>query len=74
MLLDDPIAAAIAHGFNKKQGEINVIVFDLSAVSLDVSLLRIKDGDMKVLASSSDLNFGGEHFDRKLTEYFVNAF
>jgi molecular chaperone DnaK (HSP70) len=71
MLLNDPIAAVIAHGLNKKQGEINVIVYDLSAVSLDVSLLRIMDGDIKIVADSSDLNFGGEHFDRKLTEYFV---
>jgi endoplasmic reticulum chaperone BiP len=59
---------------DKKQGEKNIIVFDLGGGTFDVSLLTIDNGVFEVVATSGDTHLGGEDFDQRLTEHFVKVF
>ena len=72
-ILNEPTAAAIAYGLDKK-GERNVIVFDLGGGTFDVSLLSIENGVFEVLATAGDTHLGGEDFDQRLTDHFVKLF
>lgn len=73
-IVNEPSAAAIAYGLDKKSGEKNVIVFDLGGGTFDVSLLTIDDGVFEVLATSGDTHLGGEDFDQRITDHFVKIF
>lgn len=73
-IVNEPSAAAIAYGLDKRSGEKNVIVFDLGGGTFDVSLLTIDDGIFEVLATSGDTHLGGEDFDQRLTDHFVKLF
>ncbi|KAI9991816.1 hypothetical protein PInf_017187 [Phytophthora infestans] len=70
-IIDEPTAAAIAYGLDKKVGEHNVLIFDLGGGTFDVSLLTIEDGIFEVKATAGDTNLGGEDFDNRLVEFFV---
>ena len=65
-IINEPSAAAIAYGLDKKQGEKNVIVFDLGGGTFDVSLLTIDNGVFEVIATAGDTHLGGEDFDQRL--------
>lgn len=73
-IINEPTAAAIAYGMDKKQGEKNIIVFDLGGGTFDVSLLTIDNGVFEVVATAGDTHLGGEDFDQRLTEHFVKIF
>ena len=73
-IINEPTAAAIAYGLDKKSGEKNIIVFDLGGGTFDVSLLTIDNGVFEVIATSGDNHLGGEDFDQRLTEHFVKIF
>jgi len=73
-VINEPSAAAIAYGLDKKQGEKNVVVFDLGGGTFDVSLLTIDNGVFEVMATAGDTHLGGEDFDQRLAEHFVKAF
>lgn len=73
-IINEPTAAAIAYGMDKKSGEKNIIVFDLGGGTFDVSLLTIDNGVFEVVATSGDTHLGGEDFDQRLTEHFVKVF
>ena len=73
-IINEPTAAAIAYGMDKKSGEKNIIVFDLGGGTFDVSLLTIDNGVFEVVATSGDTHLGGEDFDQKLTEHFAKIF
>ena len=74
-VINEPTAAAIAYGLDRKKSkEMNVLVFDLGGGTFDVSLLTIDDGVFEVLATSGDTHLGGEDFDQKITEYLVQRF
>ena len=73
-IVNEPSAAAIAYGLDKKQGEKNVVVFDLGGGTFDVSLLTIDDGVFEVLATSGDTHLGGEDFYQRITDHFVKLF
>jgi endoplasmic reticulum chaperone BiP len=73
-IINEPTAAAIAYGMDKKAGEKNIIVFDLGGGTFDVSLLTIDNGVFEVVATSGDTHLGGEDFDQRLTEHFVKVF
>jgi heat shock protein 5 len=61
-IINEPTAAAIAYGMDKKEGEKNVLVFDLGGVTFDVSLLTIDNGVFEVVATNGDTHLGGEDF------------
>jgi molecular chaperone DnaK (HSP70) len=73
-IINEPTAAAIAYGMDKKQGEKSIIVFDLGGGTFDVSLLTIDNGVFEVVATAGDTHLGGEDFDQRLTEHFVKIF
>jgi len=74
-IINEPTAAAIAYGLDKKgQGERNVLIFDLGGGTFDVSLLTIDDGIFEVKATSGDTHLGGEDFDNRMVNYFVDMF
>ena len=59
---------------DKKQGEKNIVVFDLGGGTFDVSLLTIYNGVFEVVATAGDTHLGVEDFDQRLTEHFVKIF
>jgi heat shock protein 5 len=73
-IINEPTAAAIAYGMDKKSGEKNIIVFDLGGGTFDVSLLTIDNGVFEVVATAGDTHLGGEDFDQRLTEHFIKIF
>lgn len=74
-VIDEPTAAAIAYGLDKKQeGERNVLVFNLGGGTFDVSLLTIEEGIFEVKAIRVDTHLGGENFDNRLVKHFVEEF
>jgi len=70
-IINEPTAAAIAYGLDKKEGERNILVFDLGGGTFDVSLLTIDNGVFEVLATNGDTHLGGEDFDQRVMEYFI---
>jgi len=75
-VIDEPTAAAIAYGLDKKSliAKQNVLVFDLGESTFSVSVLTIKDGVFKVKATNVDTHLGGENFDECMVSYFVKKF
>lgn len=73
-IINEPTAAAIAYGLDKKSGEKNILVFDLGGGTFDVSLLTIDQGVFEVVATAGDTHLGGEDFDQRLTEHFIKLF
>merc|ERR1712093_718706 len=78
-IINEPTAAAIAYGLgdaqnSKGKGEKNVLIFDLGGGTFDVSLLTIDDGIFEVKATAGDTHLGGEDFDNRLVNHFVQEF
>jgi len=73
-IINEPTAAAIAYGMDKKSGEKNIIVFDLGGGTFDVSLLTIDNGVFDVVATAGDTHLGGVDFDLSVTDHFVKIF
>ncbi|XP_078162657.1 heat shock cognate 70 kDa protein-like [Carex rostrata] len=74
--MDEPTAAAVAYGFDKltyvlEEKEKDVLVFDLGGGTFDVSILNIKHGVFKVKATAGDTHLGGEDFDNRLLNHFL---
>ena len=61
-IINEPTAAAIAYGLDKKGGEKNILVFDLGGGTFDVSILTIDNGVFEVLATNGDTHLGGNIF------------
>lgn len=74
-IINEPTAAAIAYGLDKKgSGEKNILIFDLGGGTFDVSLLTIEDGIFEVKATTGDTHLGGEDFDSRMVNHFVQEF
>ncbi|KAF6063334.1 Hsp70 family protein [Candida albicans] len=74
-IINEPTAAAIAYGLDKKsEAEKNVLIFDLGGGTFDVSLLSIEDGIFEVKATAGDTHLGGEDFDNRLVNFFIQEF
>ncbi|KAI8979450.1 hsp71-like protein [Mycotypha africana] len=74
-IINEPTAAAIAYGLDKgSKGETNVLIFDLGGGTFDVSLLTIEDGIFEVKATAGDTHLGGEDFDNRLVNHFMQEF
>nr|AFU72268.1 heat shock cognate 70 kDa protein [Solen grandis] len=74
-IINEPTAAAIAYGLDKKVGgERNVLIFDLGGGTFDVSILTIEDGIFEVKSTSGDTHLGGEDFDNRMVNHFTNEF
>ncbi|MES1965936.1 molecular chaperone DnaK [Psychrobacter sp. AH5] len=77
-IINEPTAAALAYGMDKKQGDSTVAVYDLGGGTFDVSIIEIADVDgeqqFEVLATNGDTFLGGEDFDSALIDYLVDEF
>jgi len=73
-IINEPTAAAIAYGMDKKEGEKNVLVFDLGGGTFDVSLLTIDNGVFEVVSTNGDTHLGGEDFDQRVMEHFIKLY
>ncbi|RLN18513.1 luminal-binding protein 4-like [Panicum miliaceum] len=70
-IINEPTAAAIAYGLDKKGAEMNVLVYDLGGGTFDVSVLSLDRGVFEVLATSGDTHLGGEDFDQRVMDHFI---
>lgn len=76
-IINEPTAAAIAYGLDKKASstrEKNVLIFDLGGGTFDVSILTIEEGIFEVKATAGDTHLGGEDFDNRMVNHFVQEF
>jgi len=73
-IINEPTAAAIAYGLDKKGGEKNILVYDLGGGTFDVTLLTIDNGVFEVLATNGDTHLGGEDFDQRVMRYMFKVF
>jgi len=72
-IINEPTAAAIAYGLDKKAKEKNILVYDLGGGTFDVSILTIDEGVFEVLATNGDTHLGGEDFDQRIMEHFLKT-
>ncbi|XP_054649974.1 heat shock protein family A (Hsp70) member 8b [Dunckerocampus dactyliophorus] len=74
-IINEPTAAAIAYGLDKKVGsEKNVLIFDLGGGTFDVSVLAIEDGIFEVKSTAGNTHLGGEDFDNRMVNFFIAEF
>jgi len=76
-IINEPTAAAIAYGLDKKSGgggEKNILIFDLGGGTFDVSVLSIDEGIFEVKATAGDTHLGGEDFDNRMVDHFIQEF
>ena len=74
-IINEPTAAAIAYGLDKKSStEKNILIYDLGGGTFDVSLLTIEDGVFEVKATAGNTHLGGEDFDIRMVEHCKNEF
>jgi len=75
-IINEPTAAAIAYGLDKKnEGKsTNVLIYDMGGGTFDVSLLKIEDGIFEVKATAGDTHLGGEDFDNRIVDYCLKEF
>ena len=72
-IINEPTAAALAYGFDKKKGQ-QIVVYDLGGGTFDVSVLDIGDDTVEVKATNGDTHLGGEDFDKRLVDYIIAEF
>ncbi len=72
-IINEPTAAALAYGFEKKNGQ-TIAVYDLGGGTFDVSILEIGDGVFEVKSTNGDTFLGGEDFDMRILEYIAEQF
>ena len=77
-IINEPTAAALAYGMDKKRGDSTVVVYDLGGGTFDVSIIEIADIEgehqFEVLATNGDTFLGGEDFDQRIIDYLVAEF
>ena len=77
-IINEPTAAALAYGMDKKRGDVKIAVFDLGGGTFDVSIIEIAEVDgehqFEVLATNGDTFLGGEDFDMRIIEYLTSEF
>ena len=73
-IINEPTAAALAYGLDKKTGGQKIAVYDLGGGTFDISILEIGDGVFEVLATNGDTFLGGEDFDLRIVDYLADEF
>ncbi|PIR88442.1 MAG: molecular chaperone DnaK [Candidatus Harrisonbacteria bacterium CG10_big_fil_rev_8_21_14_0_10_44_23] len=72
-IINEPTAAALAYGFNKKKNE-KIVVYDFGGGTFDVSVLEVADDVVEVKATGGDTHLGGDDFDQKIQDYLVSEY
>lgn len=73
-IVNEPTAAALAYGLDKKDRDQKVLVFDLGGGTFDVSLLDLADGVVEVLATNGDNHLGGDDWDQRVIDWLADKF
>lgn len=73
-IINEPTAAALAYGLDKKNEDMKVVVFDLGGGTHDVSILELGDGVFEVLSTDGDTHLGGDDFDAKIIDWLADDF
>ena len=73
-IINEPTAAALAYGMDKKDRDMTVAVYDLGGGTFDVSILELGDGVFEVKATNGDTHLGGDNFDEKIIDWLVEEF
>ncbi len=73
-IINEPTAAALAYGIDKKGKNLKIAVYDLGGGTFDISILELGEGVFEVLATNGDTFLGGDDFDQRIIEYLVGEF
>ncbi len=73
-IINEPTAAALAYGLDKRSTDQKIVVFDLGGGTHDVSILELGDGVFEVLSTDGDTHLGGDDFDQAIIEWLVDEF
>lgn len=73
-IINEPTAAALAYGLDKKHKDLKVAVFDLGGGTFDISILELGDGVFEVKSTNGDTHLGGDNFDQRLLDYIADEF
>lgn len=73
-IINEPTAAALAYGIDKRDKEQTVLVYDLGGGTFDVSILELSDGTFEVISTSGDNHLGGDDFDLRISDWLVEQF
>ena len=73
-IINEPTAAALAYGLDKKTSDHTVAVYDLGGGTFDVSILQLGDGVFEVKSTNGDTHLGGDDFDQRLIDYLADEF
>ena len=73
-IINEPTAAALAYGLDKKQDDMKIAVYDLGGGTFDISILELGDGVFEVKSTNGDTHLGGDDFDHVLIDYMAEAF
>ncbi len=73
-IINEPTAAALAYGLDKKNKDIKVAVFDLGGGTFDISILELGDGVFEVKSTNGDTHLGGDDFDQKMIDWLAEGF
>ncbi|MEI7742082.1 MAG: molecular chaperone DnaK [bacterium] len=72
-IINEPTAAALAYGFDKKKGQ-KIVVYDLGGGTFDVSVLDMSEGTVEVKATNGDTHLGGDDFDQRIIQWIIDEF
>ena len=73
-IINEPTAAALAYGLDKKKNDVKVAVFDLGGGTFDISILELGDGVFEVKSTNGDTHLGGDDFDGKIINWLAEEF
>ncbi len=73
-IINEPTAAALAYGLDKKSNDMKIAVFDLGGGTFDISILELGDGVFEVKSTNGDTHLGGDDFDHVIIEWLANEF
>jgi len=73
-IINEPTAAALAYGLDKKKSEAKIAVFDLGGGTFDISVLELGDGVFEVKSTNGDTHLGGDDFDHKIIDWLADEF
>ena len=73
-IINEPTAAALAYGMDKKNSDMKIAVYDLGGGTFDISILELGDGVFEVKSTNGDTHLGGDDFDHVLIDYMAEAF
>lgn len=73
-IINEPTAAALAYGLDKKSRDMKIAVFDLGGGTFDISVLELGDGIFEVKSTNGDVHLGGDNFDQKIIAWLADTF